>query len=247
MRRILLRIIAILIFCVGLFILFVFNPSFLYAKEVNYNNFTIYHNSELNENLAKLLDKSFSQLENQEVFNEEIKISVCLNDGSPYPQLIQTLMGPDVIRSFANISVVHSNILDVERNKMIFSEWNNESFKASQWFAHSFTHCLQYNKYGFFGSNPVARHDEWKWEGYAEYTSFGTHHDLKSLVKKHLNPTSNNWVEMEDGSKTTKNHFNFLVMIKYCIEVRQMSYDQILKSQEPYDKIYSDLINWYKN
>ena len=245
-KKMFLRVIVTLTFCVGLLILFVFNPSFLYAKETNHKNFTIHHNGKINQNLVKMLDKSFLQLENQDIFNEEAKINVCLNDGSIYPQLIQTLMGPDVIRSLANISVVHADKLDIENNIMVFSEWSNESFKASQWFTHSFTHCLQYEKFGFFGSNPVAKHDEWKWEGYAEYTSFGDHYNLKSLLEKHLEPTDNNWVQMKDGSKTSKDHFKFLVMIKYCIETRQMSYDQILKNQEPSDKIYSDLINWYR-
>jgi hypothetical protein len=204
----------------------------------------IHHNSELNNNFTKLLDISFSKLENDELFDKKLNIRICLNDGSSYPKLIETLMGPDVLRTFANISVIHSDKLDVENNKMIFSNWNNETFIATQWFTHSFTHCLQYKKYGFFGSNPVAGYDEWKWEGYPEYTSFGSNYDLSTLIKKHLEDTNNNLIEMEDGSKTTKSHLKYLVMIKYCIEVRQMTYDQILKSKDSSDKVYSDLLNW---
>jgi hypothetical protein len=247
LRKIFLGILATFIFCVGLLVLFVFNPSFLYAKETSHKNFTIYHNNSLSDNLTALLEESLSRLKNHEIYNEDIKISVCLNDGSVYPAFIQKLMGPDVIRSFANISVVHASEIDVKNNKMIFREWNNESFSASQFFTHSFTHCLQYKKYGFWGSNPIARHDEWKWEGYTEYTSFGRNYDLNSLLKKYFEPASSNWIQMEDGSKTIKHHFKYLAMMKYCIEIRQMSYDQILESKKSHDEVYAELISWYNN
>src|SRR5688572_8300288 len=217
-KKILWRLTTTFIFCLVLLISFVFNPSFLYAKKTTHKNFVIYHNNELDNNLIKVLDSSLDQLKNQELFNSEIKINICLSDGSYYPNLIKTLMGPDVIRSFSNISVMHGDNLDITNDKLIVSEWNNESFRVSQWFTHSFAHCLQYKKYGFFGSNPIARYDEWKWEGYAEYTSFGTNYDLNTLIKKQLEVTENFWIEMEDGSKTNKNHLKFLIMVKYCSE-----------------------------
>jgi hypothetical protein len=142
---------------------------------------------------------------------------------------------------------VHASKLDIKHNKMILNEWNNEWFNASQMFAHAFTHCLQYKKYGFFGSNPIAGHDAWKWEGYAEYTSFGRNYDLNALLKKYFELANSNWIQMEDGSKTIKNHFKYLAMIKYCIEIRQMSYDQILESKEPHEAVYSELLSWYTN
>jgi hypothetical protein len=142
---------------------------------------------------------------------------------------------------------VHASKIDSKNNKLIFSEWNNELFNASQMLAHSFTHCLQYKKYGFFGSNPIAGHDEWKWEGYAEYTSFGRNYDLNYFLKKHMEPVNTIWIQMEDGSKAIKNHLKFLIMVKYCMEVRQMSYDQILESTESQDEVYAELVSWYKN
>jgi hypothetical protein len=242
LKKILFRAAVTLAFCIGLLITFVFNPSLLYGKATMHKNFVIYHNNELNEELTELIAVSFSKLQGHELFDEEIEISICLNDGSLYPALIQELMGPDVIRSFANKTVIHADILDVENDKMILSSWGNETFKASQWFTHSFTHCLQYKKYGFFGSNPIAGYDEWKWEGYSEYTSFGTHYDLNTLLKKYFEQTDGNWVEMEDGSKTLKRHLQYLTMVKYCIEIRQMTYDDILRSTDSPEQVFSEVI-----
>jgi hypothetical protein len=246
-KKILWRLTATLVFCLTLLISFVFNPSFLYAKKTTHKNFVIHHTRELDNNLITMLDASLDQLKNRELFNSEIKINVCLNDGSYYPVLIKTLMGPDVVRSFANISVVYPDNLNVEKDELIVNEWNNESFKASQWFTHSFAHCLQYKKYGFFGSYPIARHALWKWEGYADYTSYGTSYDLSTLIKKHLEQTADFWIEAEDGSKTNKNQLKFLTMVKYCIEIKQMTYDQILESKDSPDKVYSDMLSWYNN
>lgn len=242
-RKILFRGTVTLCFCIGLLISFVFNPSLLYSKETTFKNFTIYHDKALASHVFTLLERSFDELKAHELYDSRIQIEICLNDGSLYPQLIERLMGPDVIRSFANKAVVQADMSEIENDKLSVSEWG-ESFQASQWLTHSFAHCLQFNRYGFFGSNPVARHEEWKWEGYAEYTS-ARGYDLNSLVGKYLASGDAAWIEMPDGFKTTRHHVKFLAMSQYCIEIKGMKYDQILASKESPDKVFSDLMVWH--
>jgi hypothetical protein len=239
-KKVLFRGSVTLVFCIGLLISFVFNPSLLYSKETTYKNFTIYHEKALDCKLIMLIEKSFEQLKTQELYDNDIQLEICLHDGSLYPQLIERLMGPDVIRSFANKSVVQADMSEIENDRLSVSEWG-ESFKASQWFTHSFAHCLQFRRYGFFGSNPLARHEEWKWEGYAEYAS-GSSYDLNSWLKTYNEAGDASWIEMPDGFKTTRHHLKFLVMIKYCIEIKGMTYDQILESKALGETVFADLM-----
>ena len=48
--------------------------------------------------------------------------------------------------------------------------------------AHEMTHCLQFDKLGFWESKPIANIPNWKWEGYAEYIS-RQNADQKDLSK----------------------------------------------------------------
>lgn len=243
-KRILFRVTVTLVFCTGLLISFVFNPSFLYAHETVHGNFTIHHSRPLSRDFIPLLDRSFEQLRNDELFDGNIKIEVCLNDGSHYPGLIDMLMGKDVIRTFATISVIQAEMDGINADHLTVKEWN-EDFKLSQWLSHSFAHCLQYRKFGLFGSNPLGGYDTWKWEGYAEYASFGTSYRLEELIEKQLEPTDKFWTEMADGSKTNRNHLKFLVMVKYCTEIKKMSYEDILNIAVPEEKVYSEMLDWY--
>lgn len=245
-KKVLSRLFFSLLFCIGLLILFVFNPSFLYAKETKYKNFTIYHNREIGDDLKIMIDTCFSSLDKSEFFNKELHINICLNDGSKYPWLIEKLFGPDVMRSFANNTVIQADVFDYINNKLVFTGWSDGTFKASQWLAHSFTHCLQYRRLGFFGSNPIARYDEWKWEGYSEYTSYGTGYSIENLVEEYLRSSDKHWVQMEDGSKTLRSHLQYLIMMRYCIDVKKLTYVEVLNINKSPELVFEELMNWYQ-
>ncbi len=235
-----------IIFCFTLLAVFISNPIFLYANKTEYKNFTIYHNQPLTTNLAESFVIDLKTLKNSEIYDKNIKIDICLNDGSTYPKFIETFMGADVIRSFANKTVFHSVINTSSTEFMTKKEWN-ENFKVSQWVTHSFVHCLQFKKLGLFGSNPIAKIPEWKWEGYAECFSIQTNQDLKSLITLQLISEKNrfNWVKIDDF-KTTSDHIKYLVLMKYCIEIKKMKFKEIIRSKNSENATYCEMLNWYK-
>jgi hypothetical protein len=245
LRRWIARLLFTAFFCFGLLVIFVFNPGFLYANETTYKNFIVHHQQPVDYDLMAMLNASLSSLEQSELFNEDIRITVCLNDGSVFPTLIEKLLGPDVLRAFATNTVIQADVFDWKNDQLIFSKWDDGVFKASQWLTHSFTHCLQYDRFGFFGSNPVAQYEEWKWEGYAEYTSFGTGHDLKALLQMYLGEPDNVWVKLPDGSKTLRYHVRYLLMMRYCLDVRGLTYQEVLTLNEADGSVFDAVMAWY--
>jgi hypothetical protein len=234
-----------LAFCITLLVFFILNPVLLYANKTEYKNFTIYHEEPIPEDLGKYFETILQSLESSEIYNKNIKIDICLNDGSAYPKLIETLLGPDVIRTFSNKSVYHTTVNDWASESMIKKEWN-EDFNISQWAAHSFVHCLQFDHYGLFGSNPMARIPEWKWEGYCEYLSMQINKDLNSLIALHKIPRENKFTMVSiDDFKTTSSHLKFLVLMKYCFEIKKMNFDEIVNAKNTEDEIYSEMMKWY--
>ncbi len=246
MKKILIRTFLVLLFCIGLLITFVFCPSLLYAHKTSYKNFVIYHDQSLDENFETVVTKSFELLKAAELFDQHATIEICLNDGSHYPKMIESLMGPDGIRAFSNKVVMHGTPCTEKQDCYQVEKFNNEQFPVSQFLSHAFVHCLQYNKYGFFKSNPVAAYDDWKWEGYAEFFTFGTPYSLSDLIETAFKIKKDQvYVELDNHSKTTVKHLKYAVLMKYCIEIKKMNYGQILKMEDSEAAVYKEMLNWY--
>ena len=92
---------------------------------------------------------------------------ICLNDGSNYPKLMQTIRGKAFAWGFYD-KVVLQGTANYNYN---YVELNGYKWNLTQLLAHEMTHCLQFDKLGLWKSNPIANIPNWKWEGYAEYVS----------------------------------------------------------------------------
>lgn len=194
--------------------------------------------------LYLLIDKSFENIRMSEFFDEEMRIELCLNDGSYYPKLVETVMGVDIIRAFSNKSVVHGKICS-EGDCMF---WRTRKVKFSQWFTHSLIHNLQFHKHGFWCSNPVGGHPDWKWEGYAEYISLGKNKELTAIIEKSINPSEGKyeWIETDIDMGTTVQHMKFLAMTKYCFEVKKMDYSTFFLDSQTEENLFKEMMEWYE-
>lgn len=222
---------------------FLLNPVLLYSHATTYKNCTIYHNKPLSPNIYVLIDKSITNSSVSEIYNEDMRVEICLNDGSYYPGMVERIMGVDVIRSISNKSVVHGEVCT--HDDCMF--WKGREVKFSQWLTHSFIHNLQFYKHGFWNSNPIGRHPDWKWEGYAEYISLGENEDLMSVIEKSIDCTGGEyeWTEISAGMGTTARHFRYLAMTKFCFEIKKWNYSTFLDDSTTYEDIYREMTNWY--
>jgi hypothetical protein len=167
------------------------SPMLLYASKTVAGNYSLYHNKPLNQNFQQLLGQSNILIKSSELYDPKLKIDVCLKDGSNYPKLIKAVMGKDFLSSFYNKIIFEGDIINNNDNYIQLDEhkWN-----LTQMLAHAQVHCLEFNKYGLWQSNPIAKHPTWKWEGYPEYVARqnADQANLQNNIKKLLQGRKHN-------------------------------------------------------
>ncbi|MEN0049278.1 MAG: hypothetical protein AAF806_19620 [Bacteroidota bacterium] len=239
MKKVLFRSLTLLGFCLSLLVIFLLNPSLLYAHQDTYKNITIHHNGTLDEDLKEVIDLSLASVESAKIYQKDFKSQLCLNDGSFYPKLVQKILGDDVFTAFSNKIVVLGEPSDAFNR---FYKWEQE-LRYDQFLSHALMHNLQFKHHGFFGANPLGIHPQWKWEGYVEYEILGKERDLENLITLLQNAPDEDftWVDLGDGEKTVKRHLKYLVLAKYCFDVLDLSYDEFMENEQTEEMLYKEI------
>jgi hypothetical protein len=167
MKKWTLRLTATALLIGGFLLIIILNPILTYAYKTTHNNYTVFHNKTLDPTLFTKLDQATEFLKASEFYNPKLHLDICLNDGSKYPNRIQTLRGQAFAWGFYDKVVMQGNA----NFKDNYVELNGYKWNLTQLAAHEMTHCLQFDKLSFWKSNPIANIPNWKWEGYAENVS----------------------------------------------------------------------------
>jgi hypothetical protein len=235
-------------FLLGLLVMFMLFPVLLYAHKTHFGNYTVYHDKPIPENFLARLEHSVSLIKSSELYDPRLKMEICLKDGSRYPGMVETVLGRDLISSFYNKLIITSDSLSFQSNYIAIDghKWNLEAMLA-----HGQIHCLEFNKFGFWGSNPVGKHPAWKWEGYPEYIARANKgYDNLCAGIKILQETKNGiqtgWMTLPDGTETLTLYFDYRLMIQYCMEIKKTSFTQLLEDSTPEKTIRQQMLNWYK-
>jgi hypothetical protein len=164
-----------------------------------------------------------------------------------YPRLLSLLRGRAFAWGFYDKVVLQGNP-GYEKN---FVELNGYQWNLSQLLAHEMVHCLQFEKYGFWKSNPVAGIPEWKWEGYPEFIARASTgnilpQSISRLVEaeKHSN---NGWISFPDGTGTVINYYKSWLLVWYCMDIKGMSYIRLLRDNTSGEAISDEMMTWYKS
>ena len=230
----------------GLLVLIVLNPILTYANKTNHNNYTIFHSKSLDPNIERRLDQATQLIKTSELFDPNLKLNICLKDGSAYSNLVQALRGPAFGWGFYH-EVVLSGNADFRNN---YIELNGYKWNAAQLLAHEMIHCFQFNKLGLLKSSPVANIPNWKLEGYPEYIA-RQNIDQKILSKNIdklvvTEKTDNNgWIQFADGTGTVISYYQYWLLIQYCIDIKRMTYEQILNDRTTEEQIRNQMMTWY--
>ena len=244
-KKWILRSIATVLFLAGLLMIIILNPILTYANKTPHKNFSIYHNQNIDPILFRSLDQATILLKTSEFFTNNLKLDICLNEGSTYPTIIKTLRGRAFAWGFYD-KVVLQGTMNCKAN---FVELNGYKWNLTQLLAHEMTHCLQFEKLGFWGSKPISNIPNWKWEGYAEYVSRqnADQKDLKKNIDRLQQTDKNIWeVKFEDNTITSREYYNYWSMVKYCLDVKKMSYQQLLTDETSEQSIKQEMMKWYE-
>jgi hypothetical protein len=240
------RLVATVVVIVSLLLMIVLNPVLTYANKKDCGNFTIYYSSTLHPAFIEYLDEATALIKKSELYDGNIKLDICLNDGSNYPSLIKAIQGPAFAYGFYN-KVVLQGTMNCNGNNV---ELNGYKWNLTQLLAHEMVHCLQYSKLGFWKSNPIANVPHWKWEGYAEYVSRRdlNQQNLVLNIDRLNKADKNSWcVEFEDGTIAPNEYYNAWTLIQYCIDIKQLTFQQLLSDTTNEQTIKQEMMNWYES
>jgi hypothetical protein len=163
------------------------NPLILYANKTVIGKYSIFHNKPLDKCFRVRLEHANAIIKASELYDPELRMDICLKDGSKYPLLIEHVMGKDFLSSFYNKIIFTGDVVNYDGN---YIELDGHKWNLTQMIAHAEVHCLEFNKYGLMQSNPIGKHPDWKWEGYPEYIARqnsgekNLRNDIETLCKK---------------------------------------------------------------
>ena len=247
-KKWLLRLTATGLLMIILLLIIVLNPVLTYAHHTKHTNFTIYHEQTLHPTFIKQLDHAHELIKKSEFYNPHLQLDICLNDGSVYPTLIQKLRGRAFAWGFYN-KVVLQGAINYDDQTV---ELNGYKWNLHELLAHEITHCLQFDKFGLFNSNPLAGIPAWKWEGYAEYIArqSDAHGELAKNLDRLANANSideNSWqITLADGTICPREYYNYLLLMQYCLDIKKMNYQQVLADTTSESIIHNEMMRWYE-
>ena len=96
----------------------------------------------------------------------------------------------------------------------------------------------------------------WKLEGYPEYIARQPKLKDKaySLAREidrylaHNNTAKDGWIAIEDGGcEAPAYYYKGRLMIEYLMDIKHLSYHQILEDKTPTEQVFSEMIQWRNN
>jgi hypothetical protein len=235
--------------CLGFLAGIVLNPALLYAGKTTVGYYTVYHDVPLDENFISRLDDASELVKASELYDANLKLDVCLNGSSLYPALMQKLRGQAFGWGFYDKVILMGNA----NCKDNYVELNGYKWNLTQLLAHEETHCLQFHKFGLWRSNPIAKHPNWKWEGYPEYVARRKADQLdltKNIVRKieQENSDKDGWaISFSDSTITPRDYYNAWLLVQYCLDIKKMTYESLLKDTTSEQTTTTQMMNWFYN
>jgi hypothetical protein len=227
-----------------LLIVIVANPILLYAHQTVHNKHTIYHTTPLHPLLPSQLDEATALVKRSEFYNSNLALAICLNDGTNYTRLIKHLRGQAFAWGFHN-KVVLQGSLHGDSN---FVALHGYKWNWVQLLAHEMIHCYQFNQLGLWKSNPIANIPDWKWEGYAEYIArqYDSQKNLRINLQRLQQLKKESWaIVFEDSTIAPTAYYRAWLLVQYCMDIKQMSYQQLLADSTSEKAITNEMNNWY--
>ena len=235
---------------IALIVLF---PERLFANKIKYKEFTVYSNDKIDYNIKIALDKAMNLVQKSELFDSTYKYDIILCYNSFYNKIDDKLLGiGPTARAILNNVIIKVRI-DPKSNLAFHTFHKACQVNLTELLAHEMIHCLQANKYGIIKFNPFKHPELWKLEGYPEYISKQTElsskdYSLISDIDRYVNLERNAndiWILAEEGGCEVPNYYyKGKLMMEYLMDIKHLSYDQILKDSVSESTIFKEMVKW---
>lgn len=228
-------------------------PQHLFANKMSYKRFTVCSNTRIDDHIKTVLDNAVNLVKRSELFDSNYSYNIILCNKSFYNKIDDKLLGIGRTARATLNNVVIKVSVDPESN-LAFPTFHKACAEdLTEVIAHEMIHCLQAHKYGLLKFNPFMHPEFWKLEGYPEYISkqkqlSGKDYSLANDIDRYVTLKSKAkdiWVSSEKGGcEAPDYYYKGKLMTEYLIDIRHVSYDQILKDTTSENTIYQEMINW---
>ncbi len=228
------------------------NPQIMFANKQDYNGVTVYSQEKYDTSYNKVIDKALSLVRKSELYDSAFRMDIFINDGSRFPKILKELYGEAYAWGY------HNNVILNGTPDKTF-QWirlNGYYRQMARTVAHEMIHCYQYHALGLFHSRPFKNIPVWKWEGYAEYVCYrSSTKDEKNIllqnIKRLQSYNRENFLYAEtivDEGPTFvgTEYLKFWVMVKYLMDVKGLSFKQILDDNITDTATYEEMIDWFR-
>lgn len=227
-------------------------PQPLFAHKVEYKQFKVYSNDKVGDEIKPILDSAVSIVEKSELYDPTYKVDIFLAYNSFFNKVDDKVfgLGPSA-RAIDNNLVIKVKV-DIGKN-LAYATFHKPCQPGFAYLiAHEMVHCLQVHKYGILKFNPFSHPEMWKLEGYPEYIARQKSSDpddsLKEDIKRFIEfnrKQTDIWVAVEEGGcEFPEVYYKGRLMTEYLINVKQLTYDQVLKDKRSENEIYDEMIEW---
>lgn len=228
-------------------------PQQLFASKLNYKEFTVYSNNKIDNNIKDILDNAMSLVQKSELYDSRYKYNIILCYNSFYNKIEDQIFGNGPAAKTALNDVKIKVRIDPKNNLAFITFHKACEANLTELIAHEMTHCLQYEKYGILKFNPFKHPEVWKIEGYPEYISKQTElsrkgYSLINDIDRYVTLESKAidfWILSSAGGCEVPNYYyKGRLMMEYLIDIKHLSYDQILKDTVSEKTVYQQMIKW---
>lgn len=240
-------------------IMLLLNPSMVYSNSTTFANITIHHNSDLQPEAEGVINNALEILRTSDIYNEDIKINLCMNDGSIYPNLHPTASG--IAYTHFNNSVIYASTPDFKKNTSEYS-WEINDYEIRKYdltalLAHEFMHAvqsdfdLQYWLSATISFTPHQVRSNWKLEGHADYIARGFKNDgdlLGKIAKYKFEEKKEHIglpvINLEDGTVQLFAYYKYAIVVQYLMEEKGLDFKQVCELETSFDELYAEMIEW---
>jgi len=252
-RRVFKRALLTLLTMISALVIVILFPQLLFANKMNYKKFKVCSNDKISYDLKIVLDNAMDLAQKSELYDSSYKYNIILCHNSFYNKIDDGLLGIGPAARSRLKNVIVKVRIDA-KNNLAFATFHKEcEVNLTYLLAHEMIHCLQANKYGIIKFNPFRHPEFWKLEGYPEYISrrpqlSGKDYSLTSEIERYVNlenKATDIWILTEEaGCEAPNYYYKGRLMIEYLMDVKHMSYDQILKDNVSETTIFKEMIKW---
>ncbi|MFO0507584.1 MAG: hypothetical protein ACK5YS_01805, partial [bacterium] len=228
-------------------------PQPLFANKMEYKQFSVYSNDKITADIVPLLDNAMALVERSEIYDPNYQYDILLSYNSLFNKIDDKLLGYGPSARATDNNVTIKVQVDIKHDLFFPTFHRNCQSSLTYLLAHEMIHCLQAHKYGITKFNPIKHPEMWKLEGYPEYIArqpklTDKNYSLASEIDRYIeleSKATDIWVLIEEGKCEAPNYYyKGRLMIEYLMDIKHLSYDQILNDTTSSNAVYADMINW---